>query len=257
MADPLSRFTSRVEAYVKYRPGYPHAVVELLQAECGLNQESVLADVGSGTGILSELFLKNGNQVIGIEPNAAMRSTAETLLKRYPGFRSLDGSAEGTTLPEASVDLITAGQAFHWFDRTKSRTEFLRILKPSGFVVLIWNDRRLASTAFLRDFEELLQKYGTDYQQVSGRNTTEEIAEFFSPGGFEIRTFENSQQFDFESLKGRVMSASYTPEPGNPQFEPMLNALRQIFEANQRNGNVAFEYDTKVYYGQLSINEPN
>ena len=251
MADPLTRFTSRVEAYVKYRPGYPHAVVELLQAECGLTEDSVLADVGSGTGILSELFLKNGNQVIGIEPNTAMRSAAETLLKRYPGFRSVDGSAERTTLPEASVDLITAGQAFHWFDRPKSRIEFSRILKASGFVILIWNDRRLASTSFLSAFEELLQKYGTDYQQVSGRNATEEIAEFFSPGGFAVRTFENLQQFDFESLKGRVMSASYTPEPGNPQFEAMLNALRKIFDANHRNGKVAFEYDTKVYYGQL------
>jgi len=252
MANPLTRFTSRVEAYVKYRPGYPPAVVELLEAECGLNQDAILADVGSGTGILSELFLKNGNQVIGIEPNAAMRSAAETLLKRYPGFRSVDGSAEGTTLPETSVDLITAGQAFHWFDRPKSRTEFLRILKPSGFVVLIWNDRRLASTSFLSAFEELLQKYGTDYQQVSGRNVTEEIAEFFSPGGFEVRSFENLQQFDFESLKGRVMSASYTPEPGHPQFEPMLNALHKVFEANHKNGTVAFEYDTKVYYGQLT-----
>ena len=251
MADPLTRFTSRVEAYVKYRPGYPHAVVELLQAECGINQDSVLADVGSGTGILSELFLKNGNQVIGIEPNPAMRSASETLLKRYPGFRIVDGSAEGTTLPEASVDLITAGQAFHWFDRPKCRIEFLRILKPSSFVVLIWNDRRLASTAFLSAFEELLQKFGTDYKQVSGRNATEEIAEFFAPGGFKLMAFENSQLFDFESLKGRVMSASYTPEPGNPQFEPMLNALHQVFEANERNGKVAFEYDTKVYYGQL------
>ena len=251
MSDPLTRFTSRVEAYIKFRPGYPHAIVELLKAECELNEDSVLADIGSGTGILSELFSKNGNRVFGIEPNAAMRSAAEALLTRHPEFRSVDGSAERTTLPDASVDLITAGQAFHWFDRPKSRIEFFRILKPSGFVVLIWNDRRLASTRFLRYFEELLQKYGTDYQQMSGRNATEEIAEFFSPGDFEVSTFENSQQFDFESLKGRVMSASYVPEPGNPQFEPMIEALREIFEANQRNGTVGFEYDTKVYYGQL------
>lgn len=251
MSNPLKRFTSRVEAYSKYRPGYPHAVIELLQAECELDENSVVADVGSGTGILSELLLKNGNQVVGIEPNGAMRSAAATLLDRYPGFRSLDGSAEATTLPANSVDLITAGQAFHWFDRPRSRTEFSRILKPEGFVVLIWNDRRLASTPFLSAYEELLQKYGTDYQQVSHLNVTGEIAGFFSPGAFQVKTFENAQRFDFDSLKGRVFSASYTPEPGHPQSEPMVARLREVFEANQIGGVVSFDYDTKVYYGRL------
>ena len=254
MSDPLKRFTSRVEAYVKYRPGYPQAVIELLQTECEMTESSLVADVGSGTGILSELLLKNGNEVIGIEPNAAMRSAAETLLDRYHRFRSVDGSAEATTLSAKSVDLITAGQAFHWFDRPKSRTEFHRILKPEGFVALIWNDRRLASTPFLNAYEELLQKYGTDYQQVSHLNVTGEIAEFFSPGTFKLRTFENSQRFDFESLKGRVFSASYTPEPGHPQFEPMVTRLREVFEANQTGGEVSFDYDTKVYYGRLTEN---
>ncbi len=252
MSDPLKRFTSRVEPYAKYRPGYQDEVVDLLNSECELNENSVIADVGSGTGILSELLLKNGNEVIGVEPNAAMRSAAETLLKRFPGFRSVDGSAEATTLPAKSVDLITAGQAFHWFDRPKARTEFLRILRPLGYVVLIWNDRRLASTPFLIAYEDLLQKYGTDYEQVSHLNVTGEIAEFFAPLGFKLRTFENSQRFNFESLKGRVFSASYTPEPGHPQFEPMITQLREIFEANQVDGAVSFDYDTRVYHGRLT-----
>ncbi|SRR6266496_548848 len=251
MSDPLKRFTSRVEAYVKYRPGYPHGVIELLGAECELQESSIIADIGSGTGIFSELLLKNGNEVIGVEPNAAMRDAAETLLKGYPRFRSIDGSAESTTLPAKSVDLITAGQAFHWFDRPKARTEFLRILKPLRFVVLVWNDRRLAATSFLSAYEELLNKYGTDYQQVSHLNVTGEIAEFFSPGAFELQIFENSQRLDFESLKGRVSSASYTPEPGHVNFEPMIARLREIFEANQIDGAVSFDYDTKVYYGRL------
>jgi ubiquinone/menaquinone biosynthesis C-methylase UbiE len=252
MSDPIKRFTTRVETYAKYRPGYPDDLVDLLNSECELNEKSVIADVGSGTGILSELLLKNGNEVIGVEPNAAMRDAAETLLKGYPRFRSVDGSAEATTLPVKSVDLITAGQAFHWFDRPKARTEFLRILKPLAFVVLIWNDRRLASTPFLTAYEDLLQKYGTDYQQVSHLNVTGEISQFFAPGTFELRTFENSQRFDFESLKGRVFSASYTPEPGHPHFEPMIKQLREVFDANQIDSAVSFDYDTKVYYGRLT-----
>ena len=252
MSDPTKRFTTRVETYAKYRPGYPDELIDLLHDECELNANSVIADVGSGTGILSELLLKNGNEVIGVEPNAAMRSAAETLLQRYSRFRSVAGSAEATTLPAKSVDLITAGQAFHWFDRPKARTEFLRILKPQGFVVLIWNDRRLDSTPFLTAYEDLLQKYGTDYQQVSHLNVTGEIAEFFTPGSFALRSFENSQRFDFESLKGRVFSASYTPEPEHPHFEPMLARLREMFEGNQRDGEVTVEYDTKVYYGHLN-----
>lgn len=252
MSDPTKRFTTRVETYAKYRPGYPDELVDLLNSECELNETSVIADVGSGTGILSELLLKNGNEVIGVEPNAAMRSAAETLLEGYPRFRSVDGSAEATTLPAKSVDLVTAGQAFHWFDSPKARTEFLRILKPLGFVVLIWNDRRLASTPFLSAYEDLLQKYGTDYQQVSHLNVSGEIAEFFAPGAFELSTFENSQRFDFESLKGRVSSASYTPEPGHTNFEAMMARLREIFEANQVDGAVSFDYDTRVYYGRLT-----
>jgi len=251
MSDPTKRFTSRVDNYAKYRPGYPDDLVDLLNSECELNENSVIADVGSGTGILSALFLKRGNEVIGVEPNAAMRSAAEILLERYSRFRSVDGSAEATTLPTKSVDLILAGQAFHWFNRPKARIEFLRILKPLGFVVLIWNDRRLASTHFLSAYEDLLQKYGTDYQQVSHLNVTGEIAEFFAPDTFELRIFENSQRLDFGSLKGRVCSASYTPEPGHPQFEPMLAQLREIFEANQVDGAVSFDYDTRVYYGRL------
>ena len=158
MSSPTERFTSRVETYIKYRPTYPAAVIDLLRSECGLTADAIVADVGSGTGILSELVLKNGNEVIGVEPNQAMRLAAEHLLSSYPRFRSVEGSAEASTLPAASVDLITAGQAFHWFDATAARREFARILKPNGSVALIWNDRQLDSTEFLRGYEALLRQ---------------------------------------------------------------------------------------------------
>lgn len=252
MTSFIDRFTSRVDTYAKYRPGYPAAVIELLISECGLTPAALVADVGSGTGILSELLLKNGNTVVGVEPNLAMRVAAEKLLRGYSQFQSVNGAAEATTLPSASVNLITAGQAFHWFDAAAARKEFARILKPEGFVALIWNDRRLDATEFLRDYETLLRKYGTDYAKVQEFDPRAQITQFFSPQEFKYKEFDNRQEFGFEGFKGRVLSASYTPEPGNPNFEPMLKALQQLFDSYERNGIVAFDYETRVFYGRLS-----
>lgn len=252
MENATQRFTSRVETYIKYRPTYPSEVIELLRKECELTPNSVVADIGSGTGILTELLLRNGNEVFGVEPNEAMRTAGEQLIGAYPKFRSVAGSAEATTLPSASLDLITAGQAFHWFDRRAARVEFARILKPKGHVTLIWNDRRLDSTPFLRGYEQLLKRFGTDYAKVQEFDPTNEIFEFFGPRGFQVKKFDNRQQFDFTGFKGRVFSASYTPEPGDENFEPMVKALNELFNFHEENGQVAFEYDTKVYYGQLS-----
>ena len=251
MSSPTERFTSRVETYAKYRPGYPAEVIELLRSECGLTPEAIVADIGSGTGIFSELLLKSGNTVIGIEPNQAMRVAGENLLRGYSKFQSFNGSAEATTLPDVSVNLITAGQAFHWFDAAAARKEFVRILKPGGFVALIWNDRRLDTTAFLRDYETLLREYGTDYAKVQEFDPRDQIASFFAPQSFKQKEFPNRQEFDFAGFKGRVLSASYTPEPGNPKFEPMIKALENLFHSREENGIVAFEYDTRVFYGQL------
>ena len=252
MNDPLGRFSNRAENYAKYRPSYPAGVIEILKSDCGLKRSSVIADVGSGTGILTELFLKNGNFVFAIEPNAAMRLAAEGMLKKNAKFGSINATAEATTLETGSVDFVTAAQAFHWFDRNKAKREFARILKSGGWVVLIWNERRLDSTAFLQAYEDLLLRYGTDYEKVRHENATGEIAEFFSPQHFELKVLENAQHFDFESLKGRVLSSSYTPDPNHPQFKPMLQELEALFNANQKNGIVSFEYETKVYYGHLS-----
>lgn len=250
--DPIKRFSTRADNYAKYRPGYPVGVIEILERACGLRATSTIADVGSGTGIITELFLKQGNPVFAIEPNAAMREVAERLLVGYPKFVSVDGAAEATTLADESVDFVVAAQAFHWFDRRKARQEFARILKPDGWVVLIWNERRLDSTPFLSAYEDLLLRYGTDYQKVRHENVASEIADFFAPSGFRLENLENYQHFDFDSLKGRVLSSSYTPEPDDPKFEPMLNELRDIFRVYEKDGTVSFEYETRVYYGRLT-----
>lgn len=250
--DPTQRFSSRVEAYVKWRPGYPTELIESLKENCGLVESSVIADIGSGTGILTELFLRNGNTVFAVEPNEAMRSAAERLLAGYAHFQSVAGRAEASGLEGNSVDIVTAGQAFHWFDRGLARQEFQRILRPGGWVVLVWNERETRSTPFLQAFERLLQQYGTDYKQVDHRQVDEKSLEaFYGPSGLQLKSFPNRQEFDLEGARGRLLSSSYVPSAGHPRFEPMLAELSSIFHAYAVDGRVVFEYRTLMYWGRL------
>jgi len=249
---PTKRFSERAGYYNRYRPRYPEGVIELLKTECGLEPSSVIADIGSGTGILSEMLLKNGNIVFAVEPNKEMRKVAEDLLKEYSNFKSVDGTAESTILNDHSVDLITVGHAFHWFDVNESKVEFARILRPGGWVVLIWNDRRTDTTPFLRAYEDLLLKFGTDYKEVNPANFDDRVLiPFFGKGGFRVKLFDNFQVFDFEGLKGRLLSSSYVPMEGHPGYEAMMKELERIFLAYQSDGKVIFEYDTRVYYGRI------
>jgi SAM-dependent methyltransferase len=252
MTDVTRRFSSRVDNYIRYRPGYPDAILDALRNDCGLTADSIVADVGSGTGILTEMFLRHGNVVNGIEPNREMREAAERLLAAYGRFHSVAATAEETTLGDASVDVVTAGQAFHWFNRASARAEFARILKPGGWVSLIWNER-VVTTPFLADYERLLKKYSTEYERVDHRRTDQSVVrDFFHPAPFTLHEFENRQVFDYEGLKGRLLSSSYAPEAGHPGHDPMLAELERIFEAHQSSGAVVFAYVTKMYSGRLS-----
>ena len=250
--DPTRRFSTRVADYVKYRPGYPPQVVELFRSGIGMTPAWVVADVGSGTGISSELFLKNGNTVHAIEPNPDMRAAAEQLLSQFPSFRSIDGTAEATTLPDDSADLIVCAQAFHWFNKPAAVAEFKRIARPSGaHVAIIFNDRKTESSPFLAGYDRLLRAHGTDYKQVSRTTTTVEQLGAMFGAPFRRRAFPNAQTFDFEGLRGRAMSASYVPLPGQPGHEEILQGLRDLFDAHQQNGRVTFDYETEVFYGKL------
>lgn len=251
MLAPTERFSSRVEDYIRYRPGYPEGIVDLLRGACGLTLTSVIADLGSGTGKLAELFLRQSNAVYGVEPNREMREAGERLLAAYSGFTSIDAPAEATTLPDQSVDFITAGQAFHWFDQARARIEFARILRPGGWVVLVWNERR-SDSLFLQAYEDLLRTYATDYEQVSHRNVDEtKIRQVLGLDPFLTARFDNAQVFDFYGLKGRLLSSSYAPEPGDPIHEPMLTALAALFASFQVDGQVRFDYETRVYFGRI------
>jgi len=243
------RFSNRVEDYVKYRPHYPAAVVTWLQERFGF-LSGTIADVGSGTGILTKLFLDAGYTVYAVEPNEPMLSKAITLLKDYPGFTAVPGTAENTTLPNGSVDAVMAGQAYHWFDPEKSRTEFTRILKPHGLVALVWNERR-TETEFEKEYEVLINQRGKDYTEVKHRNIdVDDIAAFFAPAAMELKIFNNHQVFDFESLKGRLLSSSYMPLDGEPGHHDMLAELKRLFDKYQQAGTITITYDTKLYAGR-------
>lgn len=249
--ESTKRFSDRVEDYVRYRPGYPPEVLELLRLECGLRPAHVIADIASGTGAFTRLLLENGNLVFAVEPNTAMREAGTQLLRSFDKLTALDGTAEETMLPSSSVDFVTAAQAAHWFDRAPARAEFVRILKPGGWCVLLWNERCTTETPFLRDYEQLLLTYGTDYKEVRHERTTATISEFFSPAKYQERIFELRQQFDFEGAAGRLLSSSYAPRAGQPNHEPMMAELQRIFDAHARKGVVEFEYNTRVFYGRL------
>jgi SAM-dependent methyltransferase len=252
VTDPTLRFSSRVENYVKYRPHYPHEVLETLRRECGLSKSAPIADIGSGSGALTELFLQNGNPVFAVEPNRGMREAAERILSKYPGFRSIAGRAEATTLEDQCVDFAVVGQAFHWFDLRETRREFLRILRHPGWVMVVWNERDYQTTPFLIAYDDLLQRYATDYARQMHKDVYDTgLADFYGTHGFASRTFRYLQELDYTGVQGRLLSSSYTPEAGHPNYEPMITELRKIYQAHEVDGRVTFQYITRMYFGRL------
>jgi SAM-dependent methyltransferase len=250
--DSKLRFSNRVDDYARHRPGYPRETLDILRKWCALKPEHVIADIGSGTGLLSKIFLENGNRVIGVEPNAEMRAGGEQFLSHHKHFTSVAGSAEATTLPSSSVDFVAVAQAFHWFDLEPTRREFQRILKPHGRAIILWNERLTDETAFLRDYEALLRRFGTDYSRVNeSYPRAEQMLAFFGKNEFTSHVLPNFQEFDFEGLSGRLRSSSFIPAKDHPQYAPMMEELLHVFAAHQKKGLVRMEYRTHIYAGQL------
>jgi SAM-dependent methyltransferase len=252
MSDSTTRFSARVGDYVKYRPHYPPEVLSYLQQEIRLDSSWTVADIGSGTGISTALFLNGGHKVFGIEPNREMRTKAEELLMPYSSrFISLSGTAEETGLPADSIDLIVSGQAFHWFDREKAKKEFTRIARAGAYAVLIWNER-LVESDFEKDYEALILRYGGDYKTINHKNITDlQIGEFFYPQPFMVRIFDNEQIFDLEGLTGRLVSSSYIPREGDLGYDAMVADLGSVFEKYNSGDRVRIGYETKLYLGAI------
>lgn len=252
MQNSTLRFSNRVEDYVKYRPHYPPEIVPELERQSLLTPGMKIADIGSGTGISSALFLQNGYPVWGVEPNREMRLKSQELLRAYPDFHAVNGTAEATTLPGNSTGLIVAGQAFHWFNREQCRSEFERILKPGGAVVLIWNER-LTSTPFEKAYEQLIIHHGNHYLKVDHRNIDDTaIAQFFAPKEVTLTVFDNRQVLDYEGLEGRLLSSSYMPVKGGAGYQEMVADLKKLFHQFQTGNRITIHYSTRMYACRLA-----
>lgn len=250
--DSKERFSNRVDSYVKFRPTYPVEALDYLDRTVGMSPRCTVADIGAGTGIFTELLLDRGIEVAAVEPNPAMREAAESWLGGRERVRFVAGSAEETGLPGDSVDIIVCAQAFHWFDRAAAQIEFRRVLKPGGKVVLIWNSRLTQGTPFLEGYEHLLRAYANDYKEVQHKNISPDVlALFFKEGSMKVARFSNRQEFDFEGLKGRLLSSSYAPLPGQPNHKPMMAELQQLFDRTETEGKVSFDYETEVFWGEV------
>jgi ubiquinone/menaquinone biosynthesis C-methylase UbiE len=250
--DPTRRFSDRVSYYAKFRPGYPEELLAYLGRLFPLS--AAVADIGSGTGILTRQLLDHGYTVYAVEPNEPMRAEAERALKAYSCFHSVNGRAEATRLPDRAIDLVTCAQAFHWFDRKKSRSEFCRILKPDGATALIWNERRDDLSDFAWEYNDLLHRMVRDYRKSKHRRIrAEEIHGFFAPNDVALVSFQNFQDLDREGFKGRLLSSSYVPIVGQPGHEEIVEAAEKIFDKYEHGGKVTVEYETKLYLGRWHL----
>ncbi|MGH9615826.1 MAG: class I SAM-dependent methyltransferase [Acidobacteriaceae bacterium] len=246
------RFTSRVDDYRRYRPRYPAAIVDQLRRDCDLSVDTKIVDIAAGTGLLAEIFLAHGNRVVAVEPNTRMRGACATLEEIYPGLQCMDGTAEATGLAEHSVDMVTVGQAMHWFDLQKTRAEFARILRPHGWCVVAYNHRRRSGDGLHDGYEAILNEFGTDYRKVQSAHLTEDrLRKFFSPSPMCRRSLGNAQVLDLEGLQGRVLSSSYMPGKGHPRYPRLQQEIAALFAQNQKEGLVRLEYDCVISYGQL------
>lgn len=251
--DSTHRFSDRAEAYARYRPGYPPELLAWLHREQGIDASMEVADIGAGTGISTRMFLDAGHRVLAVEPNAPMRAVMKRALAANRAFSCTAGCAEATALGDASVDLISVAEAFHWFDPQATHREFARILRPQGRVAVYWNARASAGSSFLDGYEQLLRHYGTDYARVAERYANAATMQTWFGSGFHGQAcFPYRQRFDYQGLRGRLLSCSYTPGPEYPQFTEMLDALRKLFDATAQEGWVDFEYDTHLFVGAIA-----
>jgi len=247
----VDKFTGRAEAYSKYRPGYPKEIIGMINAQIGFDRDKVVADIGSGTGLLTKIFLDNGNRVYAVEPNDEMRFFAEKNLSNYENFVSVKQSAENTGLPSGSIDLITVGQALHWFDLDQSRSEFARILKSSGFVMIVYNERAVGDSAVMDGYEKLINKNAK--ATVVPDIDADYLAKFFNNQNYKKFTAPNKQELDYDALLGRATSASYLPKKTEPGYENMEQDLRKLFDDYQKNGTMTLIYSTMIFLGQITI----
>ncbi len=246
----VQRFNGRVEVYSKYRPGYPEQILSILSEEIGFDIRKIVADVGSGTGLLSRLFLQNGNKVFGVEPNAEMRAFAEANLSEFNNFVSVKATAEETTLRKSCVDLVCVGQALHWFELKPARKEFTRISKQNGHLCVVYNDKN-RKDSFMQGYEAVIVKHEEDRASVP-KIDDGYLSRFFRHGDFRKFVVPNEQSLDREGLLGRITSASYMPTAREKvRYRRMVEDVSTLFDSYAKRGRVRLLYDTRLFLGQI------
>jgi len=251
MEASTTRFSDRVENYVRYRPAYPLALIDSLIANCALDQSSIIADIGSGTGMFSRELLDKQLPVIAVEPNLQMRQAAESILSSYSQFTSVAGTAEETSLTDSSIALVTVAQAFHWFDEPKALAEFRRVLKPKGQLALVWNRRDLKDD-FQQAYDNMLRELAPEYNRVNHMNISDNhLAAIFDSKKFQHLQFPYSQHFDCSAFLGRMQSSSYSPAKGTEALSVLNEAAVNLFDTYAVNGELAFKYSSHLYFGSL------
>ncbi|MCH8906980.1 MAG: class I SAM-dependent methyltransferase [Candidatus Heimdallarchaeota archaeon] len=252
--ESTKRFSTRVENYINFRPHYPELEVEFFKRRLSLELNHSIAEIGSDTGIISQLFLEKGYQVFGVEPNDDMRKAAEELLTNYiskKNFISINATAEKTSLDSQSIDFIIAGQAFHWFAPILFQRESKRILRKNGWSVLIWNSRIIEGDSFHEAYEDFIQKHSTGYKEIHQQWREESDMNIYFDQ-YEEQTFENFQEVNFTGLLGRYLSSSYAPSSGTKEAKIAEQELQKLFNKHQQNNQVKIIYKTHVYYGQFN-----
>lgn len=248
-ANPMTAvnpFARRASYYARYRPTYPTAVIDKLREMGALTEASIVADIGAGTGISTELFLKHGYQVWAVEPCREMRLEAEAQLSSYAGYKSREGTAERLPLADSSIDLVISGQAFHWFQPRPTRQEFVRVLRPPGFVALFWNRYLKTATPAMHAYSKLVSKYFGP-----PRLETQVNLEAFYQRTFYSFEFVNDRQEDFETVHGGLLSHSRAPLPGDPAYASMRLDLQRWFQRYADSGQVCFPCRTELHIGSL------
>ena len=251
MTDPENLFAGKASIYSRYRPGYPREIIQILEEETGFNNDWKVADIGSGTGILSGLFIENGNTVYCVEPNYEMQSEA---LRRYDNLGNhipVTGTAEHTNLREQSIDLIVAGQSFHWFNTDLAKEEFGRIIRPGGFAALIWNNRSEDEGTFSREYDKICVKYSRNYHGTGSTAITEETFQNFFTHGYRRYNIQNYRQIDQDGVVGRYLSAIYALKPEDSDYGIAMKSLMDLFRRFQKDGKVTMEYTTEIVIGKF------
>ncbi|MGC1872540.1 MAG: class I SAM-dependent methyltransferase [Acidobacteriaceae bacterium] len=253
--DHRARFADRATVYHRYRSKFPPELLDVLRERCGLQAHSVIADVGAGTGMLAELFLANGNRTFAVEPNAEMLALCRRLCEPYPNLTCVQASAEATTLPDASVDIVAVGRALHWFDLPAAKREFQRVLVPGGWLAVMGNIWERETGDFAKEYDSAVLKHARDLSTAKDRYTIFEPArlqDFLALAKMEAVTLSRTRKVTLEELIGRTVSISYAPLPDQPGYPAMCDELTAIFYRHQQNSTVEVAEDWSVCCGQIA-----